>query len=343
MDSNKIKADQFDVTKLKINSTVKALANGSKHVYVNYNGRAPLVMQTEPMSCPFGINPGMSGDKGDTTKYELQVPVTKNDVALRAMLESMDEAGIQAAFDNSMAFFGKKRAADVIKDTFSPSIKPSKEPYDPKFKMNIPFRDGNFGDLVVYDRDNNELNAFETLTNPANTKGATVKAIIQCTGMWISGSSVGYSWKILKLKILESLSSSKNVAFDDDDSVPQLSNEVKNLKVSPAASASASGKKAPTTTYVSDSDDDEEKVPVVAVAAPAVPAEEAEAEEEEDEEEEEKAPPAAKVVATSKKTVAAPVPAPAPAPAPASDDDEEEAPVMTRTFNKAPVRKSTKK
>jgi hypothetical protein len=332
-----IEPGQFDVSKLKINPKVRTLNNSAKSVYVNYDGFAPLVVETGNLYCPFGISAYTDEGTG-IVKYTLSVSLRnpesdKNTGDLKSMLVAMDAAAQQVAFENSLAFFKKNQVMEVVKAIYKPCIRPAMvkgmatDDYPPTFRMSLPFRDGSFGDLEVYDCHRKQMDMMELVANPGSTKNSTVRCIIQCTGMWITGSTgFGYTWKILQMKFAQPVNSGgirtlkgygfKNtaedevvIAEDEDDEQPPAA-AVPKTRAAPKA--------APTTTYVSDS--------------------------EEEEEEEEAAPPA---------PASAPAPV-APAPVPvrsfaalkvedAAEDDEEEEeekPVMTRTFSKPPARKT---
>lgn len=376
--ANYITPDQFDLSKLNINPKVRIGANNNKTVYVNYDGFGrPLVIKTGPLFCPFGVS-AFTDESTGTVKYTLSAslrnPETDKGMAdLKSMLSAIDQTAIKVAFDNSLPFFKKNHPTEVVKAIYKPCIRPAMakgmptEEFAPTFRMTLPFREGSFGDLEVYDNNLKQMDMMELVANTASTKNCTVRCVVQCTSMWITGSTgFGFTWKILQMKFEQpvntagGLRSIKGCCFSNTDGDDAQEEE--------AAPAKTRAKAAPTTSYVSDSDD-EEDAPVAAAPAKdvpaAAPAKAVPAAAASDDDEEEATPVAAPTKAAAvaapayvsdedeEEEVAAPVAAPAkapktkapaPAPAPAHvEDDEEDEPVMTRTFAKPPARKVAKK
>jgi hypothetical protein len=320
-----IQPGQFDITKLKIAPTVKALSNGGKTIYVNYGGRPPLVIETPRLYCPYGIS-AFTDDKGNT-KYTLDISIRGEDTDpamadFKKMLEAMDSLAIQTCVENSLTYFKKRIPMSGMELFHKPSVRPSKDKegnltdkYPPTFRMNLPYREGSFGTLEVYDSKRNQLDIMELCQNQSLTKGATVKAIIQCTGMWLSGTGFGYMWKVLQMKVNQTTRQLKGYAFKDDEDADANDEDTAQDDVLHSASASAPAsatasskpvaKAAPSTTYVSDSDDEEEKNEEVEVEVEEVTA-------------------AAAVASASIE----------------EEEEEEDEPVIKRVISKPPVRKS---
>ena len=372
--ANYITPDQFEVSKLNINPKVRIGANNNKTVYVNFDGFGrPLVVKTGPLYCPFGIS-AFTDESTGTVKYTLSAslrnPETDKGMAdLKTMLSAIDQTAIQVAFENSLAFFKKNQVMEVVKAIYKPCIRPAMakgmptDEFPPTFRMSLPFRDGSFGDLEVYDNNLKQMDMAEIVANLASTKNCTVRCVVQCTSMWITGSTgFGFTWKILQMKFEQPVNTAGGIRSIKGCCFKSTEDDVAEEEAAPTKTRA---KAAPTTSYVSDSDD-EEDAPVAAAPAKAAPAPAAVANDD-DEDEEEAAPVAAPTKAAAPAKAAAPVyvsddeeeevatpvaapakapktkaPAPAPAPAPVEDEEEDE-PVMTRTFAKPPARKVAKK
>jgi len=313
---------QFDISKLKIKNEVNTLKSGIKKAYVNYNGRASLYLETPFMHCPFGIKE--ETNEGET-KYKLELSFRDEEsdpsvAEFRAILDAMDQLAEKTALENTLTYFKKNHPLVLIKEFHKPCVRIQKESkYAPTFRLNLPFREGAF-DMKVYDTNKNKVDMLELVRT--NTKGASVTAIIQCTGFWMSGAGFGYTWKVHQMMIRQSVNSIPEFAFKNWENKKAAAHNDDEEEVEEQPNANIKATKAPTTTYVSDS-------------------------EEEEEEEEKPAPAKAKAVEeVSSKPPAAPAKAKeAVAPAAASvaeDDDEEEEPVMSRTFTKPVARKSKK-
>ena len=113
-----------------------------------------------------------------------------------------------------------------------------------------------------------------------NLKGAKVKALVQCTGIWVAGAKFGMSWKLVQMQVVPRLQadsfcmrSVKDHGIDDEDGEDEI------VALPPKRNAQPP----PIQAEMEDEDEDEdEEVP----EEKAVPMQEDEKEEEEDEEEE---------------------------------------------------------
>jgi hypothetical protein len=202
-----VRAKDFDASKVTF-SDVKAFGNnGGKIVYVSY-GRSPLILQTPAMRAPFGVSKWEND--GAPPKFTLDMSFqgmesSRSTQAFYDALEKMDARMIDDGFDNQATWFrGKKYTSkDIVEALYTPIVKHARDRdtgertdrYAPTMKVNVPFRDGAFG-CEVYDAERNKID----LRN-VETKGSTVTAIVQCTGVWFVGGKYGLSFKALQLKI----------------------------------------------------------------------------------------------------------------------------------------------
>lgn len=214
---------EFDITKVSF-SDVKVLDNGGKIVYVSYNN-APLVVQTPPMTAPFGMSVWDNDGKA-SAKYSLDLSFKAMDASPKLqkfydMLERMDKRLVDDGYANQSTWFkGKKYGSrEIVEALFTPMIKYAKDrdtgertdKYPPTFKVGVPFRDGAFTcDIFNDKRQPMDLSTIET-------KGANVTAIIQCTGMWFAGGKFGASWRLVQAKISPNTMSFTGFAFRGDD------------------------------------------------------------------------------------------------------------------------------
>lgn len=220
----------FSAKKLSF-STPRVLDNGGKVIYISYSGK-PLVLQTPEMVCPFGLNKwNNDGKANDKYSLDLSFKGKESREILQKFFDAMqdfDKTLVKAGLDNSQQWFKKKYASlDVVEALYTPTIKFAKDKstgditdkYPPTFKINIPFRDGQF-DCEVFDKSKNMIDL-----NEVETKGAKVSAIIRCTGIWIAGSKYGCSFKLMQMRV-NPPSTIKGYAFKDlDEKVDQVEDE----------------------------------------------------------------------------------------------------------------------
>ena len=207
-------AREFDVDKVSFGA-VKVLDTGGRLVYISYDGE-PLIVQTPEMYAPFGIS-SFSNDASDPSsavKYSMDIAF-KN-VASRASercflkkLKTFDELVISTAFDSAMAWLKKKfPSLEVIEALYTHSIKVPKDKdtgdvtdkYPQTFKMKIPSsKDGKFM-CEAYDVDGTPLDVA-ALVKDGSVKGASVTAIMRCSGIWIAGGKFGCTWSAMQIRV----------------------------------------------------------------------------------------------------------------------------------------------
>lgn len=264
-----ILAKDFDVSKLSY-SDVRMLDNGGKVVFVAYN-KAPLIVQTPELSCPFGMK-----DWENNKKYALDLSFKGKDSrpsvqSFYDMMEKIDDKLIDDGLVNAGTWFkGKKLGSrEVVEALYTPIVKHAKDKntgeitdkYPSTFKVNVPYK----GDRFVcefYDaqRAQVDLSAIPDLTS--FTKGSKVTAIIQMTGLWLAGGKYGCSWKVLQMKIVPNQKLS-GYAFRDaeeepvdalDEYKPEEHEDPKDIMAAAEKKAESDGDEE----VVSDSDEEDE-------------------------------------------------------------------------------------
>lgn len=223
-------AKNVDVSKLSY-SAPKLLTNGSRSVYINYNGDK-LMLQTPVMNLPYGLGDwsGKDAKPGEAAfkKYDMHVSFRGMDInpALKSLHDKMleIEAKIkQDAFENRLAWLkddydGLKVATDRL---FTPIVKYDKDretgkvvgKYPPTIKLKIPYdNNSNQFEFECMDMNDTEL-VFDHIMN--KIKGARARLIIQLSGLWFAGGKYGCTWRVVKSKF--QLNSVKAVDFVEDD------------------------------------------------------------------------------------------------------------------------------
>lgn len=225
-----ILANEFDSALLEYGE-VKRLDNGGKVIYVNYNKR-PLLLQTPECYAPFGLS-CFQGEEGKPDAYSIDLSfrdMSTRDCLqhLHRMMTSIDEQNKAAAQQNAMAWMRKKAMSDeLVGELYTPIIKRAKDKetgdftdkFPATFKIKVPTaKDGSF-----------RCSAFDTSHNPfdiksTSLKGAKVKALVQCTGIWVAGAKFGMSWKLVQMQVVPRLQmdsycmrSVKDHCIDDDE------------------------------------------------------------------------------------------------------------------------------
>ena len=225
-----ILANEFDSAHLEYGE-VKRLDNGGKVIYVNYNKR-PLLLQTPECYAPFGLS-CFQGEDGKPDAYSIDLSfrdMSTRDCLkhLHAMMSSIDDNNKTAAQQNAMAWMRKKSMSDeLVGELYTPIIKRAKDKetgdftdkFPATFKIKVPSaKDGTFR-CSAFDSSHNPLDIKNT-----NLKGAKIKALVQCTGIWVAGAKFGMSWKLVQMQVVPRLQSDsfcmrsvKEHCIDDDE------------------------------------------------------------------------------------------------------------------------------
>jgi len=201
-------SEDVDLSKLSFGAMLKPKnPTGAKIFPVMYDGKT-LKLQTPMMRIPFGLARANFSATEESAQgpYVLQLSfdtVEQNPELskLYDVLNRIDESFIEAAKNNSAAWFGKDVPIDVIKHNFKSSVKkPVVGGRNPLMKVKIPVEynavtGGNSPRLSVF-VDKKPV-GIEELKPQCKVVG-----IIELKHGWIAGgSSIGLTWHLLQVKI----------------------------------------------------------------------------------------------------------------------------------------------
>jgi hypothetical protein len=223
------KPQNVDVSKITF-SSVKSLPSGAKIIYLNYDGGS-LFVQTPEMTVPYDSGTYYA-DNDSSGKFAIKVSMDGFQVdsgmkKFHDMLQDMDKNIMASGIENSLAWFKKKSLSDdIAKELYNSMIKVSVdsetgEPngkWAPTFAFKVVKRDGKV-QCDCYDSEKKELvlegdNAVDL--ESMFKKGAKVKMILKCNGLWIASGKFGCTWRAEQIKINSPIEYS-GYAFDDDD------------------------------------------------------------------------------------------------------------------------------
>jgi hypothetical protein len=216
-------------------SAVKVLDSGGKAAYMNYSGRK-LLTQVGSLTLPYGLNT-FDKQPGQPPKYSMDVSLRGYDEnpkvkSIFDMLTTLDEFMVDEGVRNSKAWFKAELSRDVIKAFYTPCVKWAKDaegnlkPYPPTFKINLKKRDGKFV-ASFYDEKKRPYEGVPP--EDLMVKGAYVTAIVECGGLWISGSKFGLSWNAVQVRMDSVPDSIRGYAFvGDEEGVSSSSAGIRN-------------------------------------------------------------------------------------------------------------------
>lgn len=274
---------------------------------ISTNTKRSLHIST-PLMMTWGINDFVD-DKGESDgKYSisLQFPnedyKTKDSDEFLQKLKEFEKQILNDAVKNSEKWWGEEISLDVLKHTFFPFLKYSKNKDTkkidltkaPSIRAKVPYYNGKWA-VEIYNT-NSELlfPCSNELMSPVDfvQKLSNVACVIQCSGIWIGGKGWGLTWKmiqcVVKPREIVSVYGKCHVELSSDDVEKMdkpLVKEAESLVDEEGETVMASTKPEPEpiSTIVEDSDDEAETAEVaaepeaeaepepVAAAAPVAP------------------------------------------------------------------------
>ena len=222
--SSAMTPSQFDVSKVSF-SVPKRLENGGMIIYLN-NGEGinPIYLSTPELKLPFDANyfadDGKDESTSQTGKYSLSMSMENMEgnekvKMLHDKLVELDDYLKKEAKKNSTAWFKKaKMSEETISELYTPIVKVSTDPetgepdgkYPPKIAFKIKKRDGRFSDFTVYDNKKVVFDINKETENPVDIrnvvmKGALVKVVLKCNGIWIANGKFGCTWVAEQMRV----------------------------------------------------------------------------------------------------------------------------------------------
>lgn len=257
--------NDFAYTKVKVN-------NGRKSVGIlNKENMKQLYLST-PLMLSWGVNEYVDEKSGAKT-YDMALQFPKEEynnpacVQFLKNMQAFEEKIKKDAIINSKEWLGKtKLESAVVEALWSPMLKypKDKETNEPDYsrpptlKVKIPYWEGEFKGVEVYDQEKNILFPPEE-SNDVDiqsliTKASNVATLIYCGGIWVANGKFGVTWKLFQaiVKPRISLSGKCQIELSSDDK-DKLESQVDN---DDNDDKSSDTKVEPTT--VNDTDDEEE-------------------------------------------------------------------------------------
>lgn len=212
-----------DLTKITFGAP-KLLNGGARVVPISYAGKQ-FIFQTARMVCNYGLS---KWGEGASAKYSVDGSFKgkENNKSLENFFEflmKLDKFMVEKGVENSVEWLKKKHNNnEVVQALYTHTVKFPKDKetgeitdkYPPSFKMNVPFKDGKCT-CSVYDSKQQVMELLENATSAL--KGATISAIIKCTGVWLAGGNYGLTFRIEQLRVEATSTGINGFAFQDDE------------------------------------------------------------------------------------------------------------------------------
>ena len=233
-------ATDMKYTNPKVNSVV-----GRSVGIVNAKTSTVLNLSS-PLMLTWGVQ-SFTDDKSGKVSYDLALQFPNEGFetpATKRFLENMSafEKKIKEdAITNSKEWFSKpKMTADAVDALWTPVLKypKNKDTLEadtsraPTIKVKLPFWDGAWKELELYDVDMQPV--FPDPMNPSLApqdliaKGSHIAVSIQCGGIWFANGKFGVTWKLFQaiVKPKMSLKGKCHIKLDDEDKTKIVSQVV---------------------------------------------------------------------------------------------------------------------
>ena len=233
-------ASDMKYTKPKVNSL------GGRSVGIVNSKTSSVLNLSSPLMLTWGVQ-SFTDDKSGKVNYDLalqfpnegfETPATKKFLDNMTAFEKKIK---EDAITNSKEWFSKpKMTSDAVDALWTPILKypKNKDTLEadtsraPTIKVKLPFWDGAWKDLELYDTDMQPV--FPDPMNPALSpqdliaKGSHIAVSIQCGGIWFANGKFGVTWKLFQaiVKPKMSLKGKCHIKLDDEDKTKIVSQVV---------------------------------------------------------------------------------------------------------------------
>jgi len=208
----------------------KVNQNGGKNISLQYklNEMARGVVFQTPLMLSFGINkwqdpknPNMAPAFSTTLSF---VGSEQNEKLrdFHGVLQRLDQWAIETAIKNGWEWFGRKNMSrETIESIYTPIIKVSLEkasgaPSGKPDYMKLKLKTSASGYSTAFYNKNKEIIPSGEVDG-FFTKGSHVRALVQCTGVWIAAGKFGLSWKVIQMVVEPRAVIGNQYAFEDDE------------------------------------------------------------------------------------------------------------------------------
>jgi hypothetical protein len=239
---------------------------------------------TTPPLTTFGISDWVD-EKGESDgKYSISLVFPNNDYSNKASeeflqkLKDFENQVLDDAVRNSESWWGEEMSREVIKHTFFPFLKYSKNKdtkkidltKPPTIRAKVPCYNGKWAVEIYNTKSELIFPCSNDMLSPVDfvQKLSNVACVLQCSGIWIGGKGWGLTWKLIQcvVKPREVVSVYGKLHIDlsmeDMDKLdgPPVTSSVNDSEESEMVDAKVAAE--PTSTVVEDSDNEDETAEV---------------------------------------------------------------------------------
>lgn len=209
LSANEWKPDAIRYMQPKVND------RGGKSINIISSQTSRGLHVSTPLMMTWGISDYVDEKTGESDgKYSMSLNFPNTDFATAATTEFLEKVTafekqiLEDAVKNSEAWFGEEMTLPVVKHTFFPCLKYSKDKVTkkvdptkpPSIRVKVPNYGGRWA-IEIYDPNQRPLFPCENANmTPMDfiPKKSTVACVIQCGGLWFGGKGWGLTWKLVQ-------------------------------------------------------------------------------------------------------------------------------------------------
>jgi hypothetical protein len=222
-------AKSFEPSTIAFGPVEKNKMGGKFIPRTDANGaKTRITIQTPTMALPFGISAYRERPDAEPLSYSADLSFrdmeTDDNVAtFYNKIKELDAHLLDAAAEKSVEWFGKKKSAELLADTYRPLTKADPNgKYADNMKFKIAMQNG-APNVRVFDTDKTPISVDDI------PRGSKVKIIAEIASVWFVGSGTmwGVTFRAAQILVVSKPASLDQFAFTDDgdDDIPKTDAE----------------------------------------------------------------------------------------------------------------------
>ncbi|AGE56588.1 hypothetical protein ATCVNEJV2_309L [Acanthocystis turfacea Chlorella virus NE-JV-2] len=211
-------AKTFDAALIGFGQVEKNKMGGKFVPLTNTSGtKTRFTIQTPTMHLPFGISAYRERPDMEPQSYSADLSFrgmdTDDNIAtFYNKIQALDSHLLDAAVENSVEWFGKKKSRELLEDTYRPLTKvDAAGKFAPNMKFKIAMQNG-APNVRVFDTDKKAITVDDI------PRGSKVKIIAEIASIWMVGSGTmwGLTFRAAQILVVSKPASLNEFAFTDD-------------------------------------------------------------------------------------------------------------------------------
>jgi hypothetical protein len=179
-----------------------------------HGAKTKVTLQFPTMHLPFGLSSYRERPEDEPVSYSADLSfrgyeTNENILLLFNKLTELDHHLIDAAYANSVAWFGKQKSRELLEDTYRKLTKvDASGKYAPILKTKIVMTNGR-PNVQIFDTDKSQIGIEDI------SRGSSVKVIAEIASVWFvgSGTSWGVTFRAVQILAVEKPNKLSEFAF----------------------------------------------------------------------------------------------------------------------------------